>query len=96
MSIATAITDLSGRIQDAYTALEAKGATMPASRTSYNLSSTIGTIPSGGGESIYGISSITQLLGKVVNGNLQLSGEPFDYVATGVTSCDVNVFNRRF
>ena len=95
MSIATAITNLQGRVEDAYTALAAKGATIPATKNTTNLPSTIATIPSGG-TSVYGISSITQLAGKVVNGNLQISGEPFDYVATGVTSCDVNAFIRRF
>ena len=44
MSVATAIENLSGRIQDAYTALSAKGATMPADKNSYNLSSTIDTV----------------------------------------------------
>lgn len=49
MSIATAITDLQGRIEDAYTALQAKGATIPATKNTYNLPTTIGTITSGGG-----------------------------------------------
>lgn len=44
MSVATAIENLSGRIQDAYTALSAKGATMPAAKNSYNLSATVDTI----------------------------------------------------
>lgn len=44
MSVATAIENLSGRIQDAYTALSAKGATMPATKNSYNLSATVDTI----------------------------------------------------
>ena len=48
MSIATALTDLSGRIQDAYTALSAKGATMPSVKNSANLSATIDTLGSGG------------------------------------------------
>ena len=48
MSIATAITDLSGRIQDAYTALSAKGATMPTTKDSYHLSATVDTIQAGG------------------------------------------------
>lgn len=50
MSIATAINDLSGRIQDAYTALEAKGATMPVEKDTWHLSTTIDTIPAGGGD----------------------------------------------
>ena len=49
MSIATAITDLQGRIEDAYDALELKGATIPATKNTYNLPTTIGTISTGGG-----------------------------------------------
>lgn len=47
MSVATAITALSGRIQDAYTACEAKGATMPATRNTTNLPATIDSIQGG-------------------------------------------------
>ena len=50
MSIATALNDLSGRINDAYTALENKGAVMPSAKTSHNLSACIDTIPTGGGD----------------------------------------------
>lgn len=50
MSIATAITALQGRVEDAYTALQAKGATIPATKNTYNLPTTIGTITSGGSE----------------------------------------------
>lgn len=49
MSITTALNDLSGRINDAYTALENKGAVMPTTKTTHNLSACIDTIPSGGG-----------------------------------------------
>lgn len=44
MSVASQIIDLSARIQDAYVALSAKGATMPETKNSYNLSSTILTV----------------------------------------------------
>lgn len=50
MSIATALNDLSGRINDAYTALENKGAVMPSEKTTHNLSACIDTIPTGGGD----------------------------------------------
>ena len=60
MSIATAIDDLKDRIEDAYDALEAKGATIPATKNTYNLPNTIGTIPS----SKYGVP-IDGLLGDV-------------------------------
>lgn len=45
MSVATAIENLSARIQDAYVALSAKGATMPTMKNTANLSATIDTIP---------------------------------------------------
>ena len=48
-TIAEEITALSGRIQEAYDVCEAKGATMPQSKTTWNLSSTIDSIPAGGG-----------------------------------------------
>lgn len=95
MSVATAITALQGRVEDAYDALEAKGATMPASRTSYNLSSTIGTIPSGGG-SVYGISSITQLVGENVNGTLTPSQTPFALDMTGIKVIPNNGLDSKF
>lgn len=69
MSIATAITDLSGRIQGAYSALENKGATMPATRDTYHLSAAIDSIPAGSATK-YGVD-INALLGDVdANGEL--------------------------
>lgn len=47
MSVATAITDLSARIQGAFQACEEKGATMPESRTTHTLSATIESIQGG-------------------------------------------------
>ena len=44
MSISTAIIELSSRIQNAYVALSAKGASIPNVKNSYNLSSTIDSI----------------------------------------------------
>lgn len=97
MSIATALTDLSGRIQDAYTALAAKGATMPATRNSYNLSSTIDTVPTGGGGSVYGISSAYQLIGRVGTGGAGFEwSDPFDAALSGWTSTTANQFSRLF
>jgi len=97
MSIATAITDLSGRIQDAYTALAAKGATMPATRNSYNLSSTIDTVPTGGGGSVYGISSAYQIIGRAGTGGVGIEwSDPFDAVLSGWTSTEESQFSRLF
>ena len=56
-TIAEEITALSGRIQEAYDVCEAKGATMPQSKTTWNLSSTIDSIPAGGGLDIYGMDA---------------------------------------
>lgn len=53
MSVATAITALEGRVQDAYTALAAKGATIPATKNTTNLPAAIASIPSGGGAQGY-------------------------------------------
>lgn len=49
MSIATAITDLQGRIEDAYDSIEDMGGTIPATKNSYNLTTAIESIPQGGG-----------------------------------------------
>ena len=49
MSIATAITDLQGRIEDAYDSIEDMGGTVPATLNSYNLPTAIESIPQGGG-----------------------------------------------
>ena len=47
MSIASEISRISGNVADAYTAANAKGATMPMSQNSDNLASTIATIQTG-------------------------------------------------
>ena len=47
MSIASEISRISGNVADAYTAANAKGATMPVSQNSDNLATTISTIPTG-------------------------------------------------
>lgn len=48
MTIAEEINDLKGRVSAAYDACEAKGAEMPEDKTTWNLSSTIESIPAGG------------------------------------------------
>lgn len=49
-TIKQAIEALKGRIADAYTAIVAKGGTLPATQDSANLPSAIASIPSGGGD----------------------------------------------
>lgn len=48
MSIASEITRINNNIAATYTALSAKGATLPATENSANLASTVATVPSGG------------------------------------------------
>ena len=48
MSVANAIEDLKARVSGAYDTLKAKGATIPAEKTTANLPTAIGTIPDGG------------------------------------------------
>ena len=53
MTIASEIQRIKTNIENAYTALEAKGATMPATEDSANLATTIASISGGGGDSEY-------------------------------------------
>ena len=46
-TIAEEINDLKSRVSSAYDACELKGATIPQDKTTWNLSSTIESIPSG-------------------------------------------------
>lgn len=92
MSIATAITDLSNRIQNAFDACEAKGATMPASKTTWSLSNTIESIPTGGGGSQFGLS-LSNFWTLDDNGNLGAPTEVVDVVFDGVKFIEANAFN---
>ena len=89
MSIATAINDLSTRIQSAYDACEAKGATMPASKTTWNLSSTIESIPTGGGGATMFGASIADLY-EVVNGQLCAATDNGQDPLIGLTFSEVS------
>lgn len=52
MSVASELTKLADNMNDAYDAVEAKGGTVPATKTMAGLSTAIATIPSGGGGSV--------------------------------------------
>ena len=62
MTIASEIQRIQTNIANTYDALEAKGATMPATENSNNLASTVATIPSGGGD----IVSATNTTGTAI------------------------------
>lgn len=51
MTIASAITNAQNKVAAAYTAVSAKGGTLPATQNLTNLTTAIGSIPSGGGGS---------------------------------------------
>lgn len=62
-TIAEEISALRERIDIAYDHISAKGGTMPATTDSWNLSTAIDSIPTGGGDTanFYGISSLAQI-----------------------------------
>lgn len=89
MSIATAITNLQGKIANAYTAIQEKGGTLPQVQNAANLSATIADIPSGGGGSKWGMTldEVFSVIsnGSVVDGSLVLfRGVSGDVNFTGV------------
>jgi len=77
MSIASEITRISGNIADAYTSLDAKGATMPAagSQNSANLADTIDSIPAGGGESNADFETIKGIINNYSGTSSQLPSD---------------------
>ena len=74
MTIASEITRIKTNIDNAYTALEAKGATIPSEKNSANLASTVNTITGGS-------SGETNYLGRIVteDGVLQYPTESFSF-----------------
>ena len=62
MSIATAITNLQGKIANAYTAIENKGGTLPATRNAQNLSATIDAIPTEASGPRWGVNALSDIL----------------------------------
>ena len=75
MSIATAITNLQGKIANAYTAIENKGGTLPATQDAENLSATINAIPSGGGsQPVWGINALSDVCYTDANGTVKMFG----------------------
>ena len=87
MSIASEITRIKTNIDNAYTALEAKGATIPSDKNSANLASTVNTI-SGGGS-----SGETNYLGRIVteDGVLQFPEANFSFpLPSNITSIGTN------
>lgn len=74
MSIATAITNLQGKIANAYTAIQEKGGTLPQVQNAANLSAAIVDIPSGGAGSKWGMT-LDEICYVDNSGTLKLFGE---------------------
>ena len=86
MSIATAITNLQGKIANAYTAIENKGGTLPATQNAENLSATIDAIPGGGTK--FGLTIDDVLTTETTGGEttLTLFGDVTEINMPGVTN----------
>ena len=93
MSIATAITNLQGKIANAYTAIENKGGTLPATQDAENLSATIEAMPTGGGGPDYGTGGLSNIF-YTPNGdgeNMKWFGNVSSITFTGIKSiADMN------
>ena len=91
MTIASEITRIKTNISNAYTALEAKGATIPEAKNSANLADTINTVTGGSGETNY--------LGRIVteDGVLQFPTESFSFsLPSNITSIGTNGLTSAF
>ena len=91
MTIASEITRIKTNIDNAYTALEAKGATIPSEKNSANLANTVNTITGGSGETNY--------LGKIVteDGVFQFPTESFSFsLPSNITSIGDNALRYAF
>lgn len=84
MSIASAIQTKQQQVAAAYTAASGKGATMPATENLTNLATCIGSIPSGGGSTKFGLS-IDNFIGDVTNGVLGTPSTINGITFSGVT-----------
>lgn len=87
MTISNEIQRINTNIENAYSACETKGATLPATQNSANLSTCINSIPEGGSAPKYNLT-INNILGDVdSNGNI-LDVPAGELIATGVKRVD--------
>lgn len=85
MSIATAITAAQTKVANAYTAVNSKGGTLPATQNLTNLPTAINSIPSGSGSSTKYGANMDNILGDVnASGVIQKPTGQADIVFTGV------------
>ena len=97
MSIASAIATKQQQVADAYTAVSAKGGTLPATQNLTNLATAIGTITGGGGSTKYGATADNFLGDVSSSGQLrEPSGVSTNLVFTGVRDIANNVLRQKF
>ena len=100
MTIASEIQRVQTNIENAYTSLEAKGATMPDARNSANLAATIESVSGGGGEAKkYGVPIDMLLWGVDSTGKLVAPTDSFEFDGTGIKiipSTAASMFNSKF
>lgn len=97
MTIASEITRIKNNIAGAYTALSAKGATMPATQNSANLATTVASVPAGGTTlTVTNNSSYNRVIGEKVW--LNKSGDDWEIINYGnadiysiTAKCDENI-----
>lgn len=94
MTIASEIQRVQTNIASAYTALAAKGATMPTERNSANLVSTIASVSGGGGGEAFGVS-VSDLLGVVdESGTCTTPSEEFYFDGSSIKKLSVSFTNK--
>lgn len=99
MSIATAITNLQGRVESAYDKIEERGGTLPQVLNTANLPDAIDSIPSGGGSTPkWGFTSLEEVCYTDADGDFRpfngISGTTLNF--TGLKSINVVTFTNMF
>lgn len=93
MSIASEITRINNNIANAYTQCNSKGATMPQTQNSANLSTTIASIPTGGGSLVPSDYTLLDYLETRNTGYINTGYYPNDNTSYEV-SCQVNCLSK--
>lgn len=88
MTIASEITRIQNNIAGAYTALSAKGATLPANQNSANLATTVASVPAGSGETVTATNSSSY--DRVSGEKVWLNKSGNNYSIINYASADIN------
>lgn len=88
MTIASEITRIQNNIADTYTALSAKGATMPATQNSANLAATVESVSTGASEIVTATNNSSY--GRIVSEKVWLNKSGNSYSIINYASADIN------